>query len=137
MPEVRSEGVGKANKEVEEKAIKRQRKAEEELSKWKKKACTMEELEAGPSRVRGAEHEGGAEMMEGAVDILREIRDAMRANNRQFDCLNNLLGRLIKLKAERVYEGWSEEFKENSEVEVEVEELAEELVEMEEEATRA
>ena len=100
----------------------------------KKKAHTTEELEAGLSRVRGMECEGGAEMMEGDVDVLREIRDVMRVNNRQLDYLNNLLGRLVELMAEEVYRGWSEEFKED--LEMEVEGLTEELVQMEE-ATRA
>ena len=54
------------------------------------------------------EYEGGVKMMKGNVNVLREIRNAMRVNNRQLDCLNNLLGRLVKLKAKEVYGGgWS------------------------------
>jgi len=51
------------------------------------------------------EYEGGVKMMKGNVNVLREIRNAMRVNNRQLDCLNNLLGRLVKLKAKEVYGG--------------------------------
>jgi len=92
--------------EGSEKVMKRQRKAEEELPRGKKKrARTTEESEAGPSRIRGAEREGGAEMAEGVMDILGEIRDAMRAQNRQLDHLNAVLGRLVELKAEEVYGG--------------------------------
>ena len=66
--------------EGSERAMKRWRKAEEELPRGKrKKVCMTEESEAGPSKVRGMECEGG---VEGGADILREIRDMMRANNR-------------------------------------------------------
>ena len=119
-----------------ERATKRRRKAKEEMPRGKKKrAHTMEELKAGPSKVRGAEREGGAEMTEGSADILREIRDAIRAQNRRLDRLNTVLGRLVELMAKEVYGGKSEESNEDLEVEVEV--GAEELTEMEEEATRA
>jgi len=69
--------------EGSERATKRRRKAEEESPRGKKKrARTTEESEAGPSKVRGAEREGGAEVTEGSAGVLREIRDAVRAQNR-------------------------------------------------------
>ena len=88
-----------------------------------------------PSRVRGVKCEGGAEMTEGSADVLREIRDTIRAQNRQLHCLNAMLGRLIKLTAKEVYGGRSEESNEDLEVEAEV--GAEVGAKMEEYATRA
>jgi len=94
----------------------------------------MEESEAGPSRVKGAECEGGAEVTEGSAGVLREIRDAMRAQNRRLDRLNVVLGRLVELKAEEVYGGRSES--EESEVgEEEVKEVQRDLAEIATEET--
>ena len=90
-------------------ATKQRKRTEGESPRGKRKrAWTTEESEAGPSRVKGAECEGGAEVMEGSVDVLREIRDAVRAQNSQLDHLNTVLGRLVELKAEEVYGGGSE-----------------------------
>ena len=121
--------------EGSERATKRWRKAEEESPRGKKKrAWTMEESEAGPSRVRGAGHKGGVEMVEGVVDVLREIRDMMRANNRRLDCLNTMLERLVELKAKEVYGGRSES--EESEIgEEEVREVQQDLPEIAAEET--
>ena len=64
-------------------AMKQRKRTEGESPRGKRKrAWTTEESEAGPSRVKGAEREGGAEVTEGSADVLREIRDAMRAQNR-------------------------------------------------------
>ena len=69
--------------EESEKVTKKQRKAEEESPRGKRKwTWMMEELEVGLSRIRGAEYGGGMKVMEGVAEVLREIRDAMRANNR-------------------------------------------------------
>jgi len=54
----------------------RKRMEGELLRRKRKRAQMMEELEVGPSRVRGAG------MMEGGVVILREIRNTIKAQNR-------------------------------------------------------
>ena len=116
--------------EGSEKATKRRRKAEEESPRGKKKrARTTEESEAGPSKVRGTEREGGAEMAEGVMDVLGEIRDAMRAQNRRLDHLNVVLGRLVELKAKEVYGGGTES-EESEAGEEEVREVQRDLTEI-------
>ena len=117
-------------------ATKRRKRTEEESPRGKRKrAWTTKESEAGPSRVKGAEREGGVEVTEGSADVLREIRDAVRAQNRRLDRLNAVLGRLIELKAEEVYGGREEELEEEEVGEEEVREVQRDLAEIAAEET--
>ena len=78
MHEARAEGS--------EKVTKRRRKAEEDLLRGKKKrARMMEESEVGLSRIRGAEHEEGVEVVEGVTvsSFLDKINQHSDVSTRQ------------------------------------------------------